>query len=152
MGDKNRGLYSKFVIQRTDGSSLPGGKHVDCDYFVLDLSHDPHAIAALRAYADSCAHDYPQLAADLRNKLRQPGAGARVAAIKAWRSRTNWSLRDSLALLQIPEVNHDLLAARRYLEQRGLYSAGDLWEYRHNQEARPQSNGNETPDIHRGDE
>lgn len=74
MGDKTRGLYEKYTVTRNDGSSEPGGKHHGCEYFVLDLTHDPHASAALRAYADSCAADYPLLAADLRSKL-PPNAG-----------------------------------------------------------------------------
>lgn len=69
MGDKTRGLYEKFTVTRNDGSSEPGGKHHGCEYFVLDLTHDPHAAAALRAYADSCAADYPLLADDLRSRL-----------------------------------------------------------------------------------
>lgn len=73
MGDKTRGLYGKFHIERTDGKSAPGQKHEGCDYFVLDLTHDPHAAAALRAYADSCAVEYPFLAADLYDKLKAKG-------------------------------------------------------------------------------
>lgn len=69
MSDKTKGLYNKFDVRRADGSSEKGGKHHGCEYFVLDLSHDPHAPAALVAYADSCEPDYPQLAADLRRKL-----------------------------------------------------------------------------------
>jgi len=65
MGDKTRGLYGKFRIERTDGKSAPGEKHDGCEYFVLDLTHDPHAIPALKAYADSCRAEYPLLAADL---------------------------------------------------------------------------------------
>ncbi len=72
MSDKSRGLYGKFHIERTDGKSAPGEKHHGCDYFVLDLTCDPHAAPALRAYADSCEADYPQLAADLRAKISQP--------------------------------------------------------------------------------
>lgn len=63
--DKHRGLYNKFIVQRTDGSSGPGGKHENCRYFVLDLTHDKHAPAALEAYAYSCRNEYPALAADL---------------------------------------------------------------------------------------
>lgn len=54
MGDKTKGLYGKFIVQRTDGSDQHGGKHHGCEYFVLDLSHDKHAYMALRAYANSC--------------------------------------------------------------------------------------------------
>lgn len=42
--DENRGLYEKFRVWRTDGSSDVGGKHEHCRYFVLDLTHDPYAI------------------------------------------------------------------------------------------------------------
>lgn len=69
MGDPTRGLYNKFEVRRVDGSSEPGGKHHGCEYFVLDLTHDKHAPAALLAYANSCAAEYPLLAADLREKV-----------------------------------------------------------------------------------
>ena len=68
MGDKTRGLYQKFVVTRTDGKSAPGEKHDGCEYFVLDVSCDPHAIPALLAYAESCEAEYPLLAADVRKK------------------------------------------------------------------------------------
>lgn len=66
--DKDRGLYGKFSrIERADGQSAPGGKHHNCQYFVLDLTHDQHAIPAILAYADSCEADgFAALAADLR--------------------------------------------------------------------------------------
>lgn len=66
MGDPKRGLYGKFFIRRVDGTDAPGKKHDGCHYFVLDLDHDRHAIPALRAYAKSCAKEYPALAADLK--------------------------------------------------------------------------------------
>lgn len=66
MGDRNRGLFSKFTVNRNDGSSQANGKHDGCRYFVLDLDHDPHAIPAVLAYAESCAVDgYDKLADDL---------------------------------------------------------------------------------------
>lgn len=65
MGDRTRGLYDKFWVQRTDGKSERGKKHFRCEYFVLDLDHDKYAIPALRAYAEHCQAEYPQLAADL---------------------------------------------------------------------------------------
>ena len=72
MGDKTRGLFPKFTVTRRDGSSAPGAKHDACNYFVLDVTHDPHAIRALRAYADSCEGEYPQLAHDLRELADTP--------------------------------------------------------------------------------
>jgi len=66
MGDKARGLYDKFKVERTDGTSSPGGKHDGCKYFVLDVTCDQHAIPALLAYAQSCQADYPLLARDIQ--------------------------------------------------------------------------------------
>jgi hypothetical protein len=74
MGDRARGLYNKFIVQRADGSDAPGGKHHGCEYFVLDVTHDKYAAAALRAYAEACATEYPLLARDLRFKY-EDGAG-----------------------------------------------------------------------------
>lgn len=88
MGDTSRGLYGKFFVERTDGKSAPGQKHHDCDYFVLDITHDPYAKAALLAYADSCEAQYPLLAADLRSKylpdaaLVQQLTASRAALLK----------------------------------------------------------------------
>lgn len=66
MGDKTRGMYGKFKVERTDGKSAAGEKHDGCEYFVLDASCDPHAIPALMAYAESCNREYPLLAVDVR--------------------------------------------------------------------------------------
>lgn len=51
----------------------------DRRYFAIDLdalAHNPHAKAAITAYAESCEDDYPQLAADLRSYTDRilPGA------------------------------------------------------------------------------
>lgn len=70
MGDPTRGLYGKFLVERVDGSSAPGGKHDGCDYFVLDITHDKFAKAALVAYAEACKEEYPLLAADLLTKCQ----------------------------------------------------------------------------------
>jgi len=67
--DATRGLYRKYLVERTDGSSGPGGKHEHCEYFVLDLVHDKHALIALEAYAESCELEYPSLYDDLNNIL-----------------------------------------------------------------------------------
>jgi hypothetical protein len=67
MADRRaEGLYGKFEVHRTDGTDAVGEKHHGCTYFVLDLQHDKHMPAALRAYADSCEAEYPALARDLR--------------------------------------------------------------------------------------
>jgi len=69
MNDKEKGVYHKFIIDRVDGESLPGKKHHECEYFVLDLTHDKHALPAIKAYAKSCAEEYPKLARDLINRI-----------------------------------------------------------------------------------
>lgn len=75
MSDKHRGFYHKFIVERTDGKSAPGEKHDRCEYFVLDMSHDKHALPALRAYEMSCRYEYPILAEDLRAKIAQMERG-----------------------------------------------------------------------------
>ena len=64
-GDKDRGLYSKYRVERLND---PEGKHEECDFFVLDLTHDPFALPAIRAYIDACRKEYPHLAVDLMDK------------------------------------------------------------------------------------
>lgn len=70
MGDKSVGLIGKFIVRRTDGSDTAGGRHEGCDYFVLDLTHDPLAFPALAAYEQYArAAGYVALANDLTRKL-----------------------------------------------------------------------------------
>jgi hypothetical protein len=64
---RNTGIYRKYRVSRTDGSSRKGKKHYGCSYFVLDLNHDKFAKVALAAYAAACQSEYPALARDLRN-------------------------------------------------------------------------------------
>jgi hypothetical protein len=71
--DSQTGLYQKFRVERADGRSAPGEKHEGCEYFVLDLSHDPFAYKALDAYARACAAEYPALADDLIRKMNKMG-------------------------------------------------------------------------------
>lgn len=66
VNDRHRGLYRKYEIRRTDGSSEPGGKHEHCTYFVLDMEHDPAAVDALDAYRIACREAYPVLSEELR--------------------------------------------------------------------------------------
>lgn len=65
--EKERGLnMAKFRVERTDPEAQ--ARHVGCEFFVLDLTHDTFAHAAIMAYAEACQLDYPLLALDLRNK------------------------------------------------------------------------------------
>ncbi len=68
------GIYRKFRVERTDGRSAPGEKHDGCTYFVLDIDHDPHALPALRAYAEACKDTHPELSRDLLFALAAGGA------------------------------------------------------------------------------
>jgi hypothetical protein len=76
MSNEGIGLYQKFNVERTDGRSAPGEKHDGCEYFVLDITHDPHAILALKAYAESCATTFPLLAIQLLELTRERKAAA----------------------------------------------------------------------------
>lgn len=70
-----QGLYRKFNVSRTDFSDAPGRKHHGCEYFVLDVTHDPLAKPALAAYAAAAVVDYPQLAVDMHARYRlKPGS------------------------------------------------------------------------------
>lgn len=62
MGVDRRGLYHKYDVKRTQDT---GDKHKDCKYFVLDLSHDPFAVPAIRAYAEACRKTHPVLSREL---------------------------------------------------------------------------------------
>lgn len=75
MSDTARGLYNKYIVRRADGSFETVDKHEHCNYFVLDIRHDKHAAAALRAYADSCEVEFPALAADLRIQAQEANRG-----------------------------------------------------------------------------
>jgi len=63
--EAKQGLYRKYSVRRLGDKRR---KHADCEYYVLDLHHDPFAAAALRAYAKACFHEFPQLAEDLTFK------------------------------------------------------------------------------------
>lgn len=76
-----RGLYGKFRVERTDGQSEPGEKHEGCEYFVLDLSHDPFAYQAIIAYSHRCCVEYPELASDLLAKASKMGE---------WMAQKHW--------------------------------------------------------------
>jgi len=67
---RQQGLYRKYRVQRSDGRDKPDDKHSDCQYFVLDLTHDPLARLAANHYADKAEHDgWLLLADDLRRRV-----------------------------------------------------------------------------------
>lgn len=80
---RERGLFEKYKVRRTDGEDGPGGRHEGCEYFVLDLSHDPFALPAILAYAAACEEEYPALAFDLFEKADAIAEKALDAASQA---------------------------------------------------------------------
>lgn len=62
---EQQGMFSKFHVERVDGSSAKGGKHHGCRYWVLDLDHDKHAPAGMRGYAEDCKETHPVLSAEI---------------------------------------------------------------------------------------
>ncbi|MHC4617411.1 MAG: hypothetical protein ACYTEQ_06625 [Planctomycetota bacterium] len=62
-----KGLYDKYRVEKVDKPT-----DADAQYFVLRVDTDPHARAALRAYADSLesAGENKLLVSDIREWLR----------------------------------------------------------------------------------
>lgn len=71
---KERGLFGKYYVSRVDRKDRRGGPKENAGYFVLDFVHDPHAIAALVAYARACRKDSPLLAADIDKIVKEQEA------------------------------------------------------------------------------
>lgn len=70
--DTERGLYRKYELFRVNED--PDHHFQICEpFFVLRYATDPHARAALVAYAESCRKDYPQLADDLIAEVTKHG-------------------------------------------------------------------------------
>lgn len=60
--------YEKYEVRRRDTGALVPEPH-----FTLVPATDPHAAAALRAYADSVETEVPGLAGAIRQKLVELG-------------------------------------------------------------------------------
>lgn len=59
------GYEKKYHLSKTNGQPLDPA----ADYFVLRIDKDPHALVALKAYAESVQIDNLQLAQDLWAKI-----------------------------------------------------------------------------------
>lgn len=68
MRQNTGGFEARFNVTRTDGKAC----RPEARYLVLDYAGDPHAKAAITAYADSIETDNPAMAADLRQALVTP--------------------------------------------------------------------------------
>lgn len=66
--DRDKGFYKKFNVERVED---PENKHIDCEYFVLDLTHDKFAPKALLAYANACKDEFPILADDIYHLVEE---------------------------------------------------------------------------------
>lgn len=77
--ERHVGIYNKYTVTRNDGTGAMGEKHDGCQYFVLDLNHDPYAKPAILAYAKACAATHPILAKDLMMlAIEKPFTGGRT--------------------------------------------------------------------------
>lgn len=65
----HQGAFRKYNVSRADGKDAPGGSHEGDEYFVINLTRDAHAAAAIHAYADSCLTTHPQLSIELVRML-----------------------------------------------------------------------------------
>jgi hypothetical protein len=74
-GCRERGLYVKYEVQRTDGTDQPGGRHDGCRTFVLDLDHDPEAQRVLLEYARLIRDERRSLSDDLARLVGMIRAG-----------------------------------------------------------------------------
>lgn len=61
----SKGFYSKYIVLRKDGKAADG------IFFVLKPDTDIAARVAMRAYADMCMEDSPELAYDLITWLQE---------------------------------------------------------------------------------
>ena len=99
------GLYEKYHVERVDGQSGPQGRHHKCSYFVLDLTHDPHAFSAIVGYVASCHVTHPELADDLRKWLAENAPQPNDAEQKATWVETlkNWAAKKVKVSPDCPE-------------------------------------------------
>lgn len=125
---EQQGLFRKFDIRRTDGSDQPGGKHHGCRYFVLDMTHDQHAPAALRAYAASCESTHLQLAADLVSEFGTPTEGTdelrkavrtitQMLSDREWAEHVSRDLDASALESAVTDLHNDLHEANERIDE-----------------------------------
>lgn len=78
MPEQSKGLYNKYKVERIDGK--PGREN--CQYFVVDVCHDPYGPAAVRAYIDALPDDFAQLKADLEKILQGAKFDSKTETVK----------------------------------------------------------------------
>lgn len=111
-----QGLFRKFNVERVDGT------HEGCEYFVLDIDHDPCAKAALKAYAVESTR--PLLSLDMRARYSL----SEVEKINSMPISYNWFRG---VLRSIP-TRDDLLGGQHtpYVQRDEVLGWLDEWERR----------------------
>lgn len=79
----NTGLENRYSVERLTESRSGKTHDENCEYFVLDLTHDPKARMAAIAYANSVSSSNPKLAMDLRQKVERCRA-ATPSGVDPW--------------------------------------------------------------------
>lgn len=67
---EKQGIYNKYVVGKVAGFIDP-----EAEYFVLRIDTDPHARAALKAYAHSVMKENRNLSFDLLTKIAKHEGG-----------------------------------------------------------------------------
>ena len=131
MSDKTIGLYEKFKVERTDGSSVEGAKHAGCEYFTFSTSRTiPSRFRRWRLTPTTQEKaGYALLAADLRAKvtLRSGAAPATPSLLDqptptAYRGHKNQALPDEWIYTESRCPSE--WAERDGIEQEPLYLSG----------------------------
>lgn len=106
------GLYRKFDVRRVDGRDAPGGDREGAEYIVLDLTYDEHARTAALAYASAIQPDYPNVAADIHDKVKALPPIPKPAPAAPADDRPVWQRLGDLASRHVKLGDHALLAIR----------------------------------------
>ncbi|MFM0608723.1 hypothetical protein PQR05_29755 [Paraburkholderia sediminicola] len=93
-----QGVFHKYYVNRVDGRDGPGGDREGDQYFVLNLTRDPHAVTGMAAYARSCEGAHPALAAELLRDIGDSKMNTQASAANAPGQReegaTSFQMRD----------------------------------------------------------
>ena len=74
MSHSTGGLEERYIVVKKDNRPVdPAARYIVLNY----NGTDPHAVAALRAYADSVEPENPALASDIRSAISDPTNGIR---------------------------------------------------------------------------
>ncbi|WP_186155035.1 hypothetical protein [Burkholderia gladioli] len=137
----------RYEARVADGSDTPPTAIRKTEFFVLDLTGDPHAPAAMAAYARACAATRPNLAADMLERF-DAGDTAEAAAEPADNSPIGLALSmlrariaddaNAITFQTIAQYRASLLAAFDSLTLAAAMSVASTlkaWEHAHVDEA-----------------